>query len=299
MAKIHIGISGWRYPPWRGVFYPKKLAQARELEFASRALPSIELNGSFYALQRPASYRAWYEATPPGFVFSHKGNRYLTHIIRLREPREALANIFASGVFELREKLGPFLWQLPPSLRFDADTVEGFLSLLPHNTEQALELARHHGPQMKGRTSLQVDAKRKLLHAMEVRNDSFIDARFITLLRKYKVAMVVADTAGKWPDYEDLCASFMYLRLHGDKELYASGYTDAALERWAQRIRAWSDGDQPDDAKLISEHKAPQRASRDIYCYFDNDIKVRAPFDARRLIQKLGLDEGLADIGSG
>ncbi|AKU21408.1 DUF72 domain-containing protein [Massilia sp. NR 4-1] len=299
MAKISIGISGWRYPPWRGVFYPTKLAQARELEFASRALLSIELNGSFYALQRPASYRAWYEATPPGFVFSHKGNRYLTHIIRLREPREALANIFASGVFELREKLGPFLWQLPPSLRFDADTVEGFLSLLPHDTEQALELARHHSPHMKGRTSLQSDTKRKLLHAMEVRHDSFIDARFIALLRKYKVAMVVADTAGKWPDYEDLCASFMYLRLHGDRELYASGYTDAALERWAQRIRAWSGGGQPDDAKLISGHKAPQRASRDIYCYFDNDIKVRAPFDARRLIQKLGLNEGLADIGGG
>lgn len=297
MGKIYIGISGWRYIPWRGVFYPEDLAQARELEFASRALPTIEINGSFYSLQRPASYAAWYEATPPGFVFSHKGNRFITHILRLRDVDGALANVMASGVFNLREKLGPFLWQFPPNFRFDAERVEHFLSLLPHDTHAALELAQHHEPRMEGRAVLEIDKKRKLRHAMEIRHESFIDAAFVALLRKYQVALVVADTASKWPYYEDVTADFMYLRLHGEKELYASGYTEEALDRWAARIRAWSSGGQPDDARLISAGAPPKRASRDIFCYFDNDIKVRAPFDARRLMDKLGLGKGLASFG--
>lgn len=288
-GKIYIGISGWRYEPWRGTFYPADLTQDRELEFASRALPSIELNGSFYALQRPDSYRAWYEATPKGFVFSHKGNRYITHILRLRDIDGPLANVLASGVFNLRDKLGPFLWQFPPNFKFDPEPMEHFLSILPHDTEAGLALARRHEPRMQGRTALEVDKKRKLRHALEVRNDSFVDPAFIALLRKYKVAMVVADTAGKWPDYEDVTADFMYLRLHGAEELYASGYTEEALDWWAERIRAWSVGSQPGDAQLISDKAAPKRASRDVYCYFDNDLKVRAPFDARRLIEKLGL----------
>jgi uncharacterized protein YecE (DUF72 family) len=142
---------------------------------------------------------------------------------------------------------------------------------------------------MEGRTSLDAGKKRKLRHALEVRHDSFVDERFVALLRKYKVALVVADTAGKWPYREDVTADFMYLRLHGDKELYASGYSDEALDRWADRIRAWTTGGQPDDAQLISSKAAPKRASRDLFCYFDNDIKVHAPFDARRLIERLGL----------
>jgi uncharacterized protein YecE (DUF72 family) len=298
MGKIYIGISGWRYLGWRGVFYPDGLAQARELEFASRALPTIELNGSFYSLQRPSSYTAWYEATPPGFVFSHKGNRYLTHILRLGGGIDkALANVMASGVFALREKLGPFLWQLPPNFRFDAERLEHFFSLLPRDLEQAQRLARQHEPRMNGKVALDIDANHKLRHALEIRHDSFIDPAFIALLRKYKVALVVADTAGKFPYYEDVTSDFMYLRLHGAEELYASGYGDEALERWAARIRAWSTGGQPDDAKLISDKPPPARAKRDVYCYFDNDIKVRAPFDARSLISKLGLGDGLASFG--
>ncbi|MFM9434525.1 uncharacterized protein YecE (DUF72 family) [Janthinobacterium sp. CG_23.3] len=287
MANIYIGISGWRYPPWRGAFYPAGLAQARELEYASRALPSIELNGSFYALQRPQSYAAWYAATPPGFVFSHKGNRFITHVKRLRDIDSPLANVFASGVFNLRGKLGPFLWQFPPSFRYDAALVEEFFSLLPHDSEQALELARRCEPRMRERSELSIDQKRPLRHAMEIRHASFEDASFIALLRKYRVALVVADTAGKWPYCEDVTADFMYLRLHGDKELYASGYTDEALERWAARIAAWSKGAEPADARKIADAKPPKRASRDIYCYFDNDVKVKAPFDAARLIEKL------------
>ena len=289
MGKVYIGISGWRYEPWRGVFYPEDLAQDRELEFASRALPSIEINGSFYSLQKPDSYAAWYEATPKGFVFSHKGNRFITHVKRLNEIDGPLANVLASGVFNLREKLGPFLWQFPPNFKFGPARMAHFLSLLPHDTDAGLALARRHEARMEGKVALDVDRKRKLRHAVEIRNESFRDEAFIAMLRKYKVAVVVADTAGKWPYIEDLAADFMYLRLHGDKELYASGYTEEALDRWAARIRAWRDGGQPDDAALVSAKAPPKRASRDVFCYFDNDIKVRAPFDAHRLIEKLGL----------
>lgn len=290
MGAIRIGISGWRYPPWRGAFYPPGLAQHRELEFASRALPTIEINGSFYSLQRPESYSQWYDETPPGFVFSHKGNRFLTHTKRLVDIEGPLANVLASGIFNLRDKLGPFLWQFPPNFQFDAARMEHFFSLLPHDTDAALALARKHESRMAGRTALEVDKKRKLRHAVEVRHDSFLDPAFIALLRKYKVAVVVADTAGKWPHIEDVTADFIYLRLHGEKELYASGYTEEALDHWAERIRAWSAGGQPADAQLVSSKVPPKRASRDLFCYFDNDVKVRAPFDARRLIDKLGLD---------
>ena len=289
MGAIRIGISGWRYEPWRGVFYPEDLVQARELEFASRALPTIEINGSFYALQRPESYAAWYEATPPGFMFSVKGNRFITHTRRLKEIDGPVANVLASGVFNLHEKLGPFLWQFPPNFKFDPGRMEHFLSILPHDSEAGLELARAYEPRMEGKVALDVDKKRKLRHAVEIRHESFMDEAFIALLRKYKVAAVVADTAGKWPYIEDVTADFMYLRLHGDKELYASGYTEEALDRWAARIQAWSSGSQPDDAHLVSSKAPPARKSRDIFCYFDNDIKVRAPFDARRLMEKLGL----------
>jgi uncharacterized protein YecE (DUF72 family) len=265
------------------VFYPEGLAQHRELEYASRQLPTIEINGSFYSLQRPESYAAWYEATPPGFVFSVKGNRFLTHTLRLRGIEAPIANVLASGMFELREKLGPMLWQFPPNFKFDPERMEHFLSLLPHDTETALEMARQHEPRMEGRASLTIDKKRKMRHAVEIRHESFIDEAFSAMLRKYNVALVVADTAGKWPYYEDVTADFMYLRLHGDKELYASGYSDEALARWAARIRAWASGGQPPDAHLMSSKAPPKRASRDLYCYFDNDIKVHAPFDARRL----------------
>jgi uncharacterized protein YecE (DUF72 family) len=289
MGAIYIGISGWRYEPWRGVFYPPGLVQARELDYAARQLPTIEINGSFYSLQRPSSYAAWYAATPPGFVFAVKGNRFLTHMLKLRGIEKPLANVLASGMFALREKLGPILWQLPPQLRFEADKIEAFLAQLPRDTGQALALARGHDERMEGRALLEIDAVRPLRHAIEVRHDSFRDDAFIRLLRKYGVALVVADTAGKWPDYEDVTADFVYIRLHGEHELYASGYEDASLERWAQRIRLWSEGKQPADARLMSDSAPPKRKRRDVYCYFDNDIKVRAPFDAQRLMELLGL----------
>lgn len=295
-AHILIGISGWRYPPWRKVFYPKDLTQKRELEFASRALPTIELNGSFYALQRPGSYMQWYAQTPAGFVFSIKANRYITHILRLQNIENAMANFFASGLLALKEKLGPILWQFPPSFKFDAGLFESFLKQLPQDTHAAASLAEKRDSSMQQREFLKVDPKRPLRHAVEIRNKSFETEEFIRLLRKYHVALVIADTAGKWPYKEDITADFTYLRLHGDAELYRSGYKDQALDRWAARITDWSQGTQPPDAQLISGLSPPQRNCRDVYCYFDNDIKVKAPFDARRLLQRLNLESGLAAL---
>lgn len=293
MAGIHIGISGWRYAPWRGDFYPKGLTQKKELRFASRAVSSIEINGSFYSLQTPERYADWYADTPKGFVFSVKGPRYITHVRRLREVDGALANFFASGIFRLKEKLGPILCQFPSSFKFDPALFEAFLRQLPHDTEAALAIARDCEPRMEGRSYLSVDRKRRMRHAVEIRNASFVDPAFVELLRKYQVALVVADTAGKWPHHEDLTSDFVYIRLHGAEELYTSGYTDAALDEWRRRIESWNAGSQPDDARLISSKKPRRRASRQVYCYFDNDVKVRAPYDARQLLHRLGLDEHL------
>lgn len=293
MAGIHIGISGWRYAPWRGDFYPKGLTQKKELRFASRAVSSIEINGSFYSLQTPERYADWYEDTPEGFVFSIKGPRYITHIRRLNEVEKPLANFFASGIFQLKEKMGPILWQFPPSFKFDPELFESFLRQLPHDSEAALAIAKGCEPRMEGRSYLAIDRKRPMRHAVEIRHTSFVDPAFVDLLRKYRVALVVADTAGKWQHQEDLTSDFVYIRLHGAEELYTSGYTDAALDEWRRRIESWNAGSQPDDARLISSKKPRRRASRQVYCYFDNDVKVRAPYDARQLLRRLGLDEQL------
>lgn len=285
-GKILVGISGWRYAPWRGVFYPEGLPQREELAFASRALPSIEINGSFYSLQKPAYYAAWGRATPEDFVFSVKGSRYITHMLRLKEPEKAMARFFGSGLLALGPKLGPVLWQFPPNFKFDEERFRRFLELLPPDTGKAGDFARSRRELQPG--GAPVDSS-PLRYAVEIRHDSFRTPRFVDLLRRNNVALVVADTAGKWPYLEEPTGDFMYLRLHGDVELYASGYTDKALDRWADRIRAWSRGREPADAHRVTARPAPRRASRDVYCYFDNDAKVKAPFDARTLLEKLGM----------
>jgi uncharacterized protein YecE (DUF72 family) len=296
---IRIGISGWRYEPWRGVFYPDELTQRRELEYASRMVPTIELNGSFYSLQSPASYAEWCADTPDDFVFAVKGPKYITHMRRLKDVQAPLANFFANGLFELKHKLGPILWQFPPMLPFKPERFDAFFEMLPRDTAAAQALARaHHDDRVKDRMSLDIDASRPLRHAVEIRHPSFNDPAFIALLRRHGIALVVADTAGKWPLLEDLTADFMYLRLHGDKELYASGYSDAALERWAARIAAWSQGGQVDDARLAAPGtRGPKRARRDVYVYFDNDVKVHAPYDAATLARRLGLPSPLGERG--
>lgn len=288
MHGTRIGISGWKYPPWRASFYPAGLAQTEELGFASRRVSSIEINGSFYSLQRPASYIDWRDRTPVDFVFAVKGPRYITHMLQLRHAEIALANFFASGLLALGEKLGPLLWQLPPRMAFDAQRLHDFMSLLPRNGREALALARLHDRRLDGRDYLRARTGLRIRHAVEVRHESFVTPAFVALLRSHKVALVVADTAGRWPLIEDITADFVYVRLHGDQELYTSGYSDEALEHWAVRIKAWREGRQAQGARLASP--APARpGSRDVFCYFDNDAKVHAPGDAIRLARRLGV----------
>jgi uncharacterized protein YecE (DUF72 family) len=288
-AQVFVGVSGWRYAPWRGNFYPARLAQARELQHASRQFNSIELNGSFYSLQRPSSYAAWAADTPPGFVFAVKGGRYITHMLKLRNAQAALANFFASGLFALGDKLGPILWQFPPNLGFHPDVFEAFLAALPMTTDAAARVAAGRDQRLQGRELLEPLHRQRLRHAVEVRHASFVDPAFIALLRKYKVAWVVADTPRPWPLYEDVTADFVYMRLHGSTELYKSRYTGAQLDRWAARIDAWRHGREPADARRISPRAAPARAARDVYCYFDNTDKLHAPDNARELMERLGL----------
>jgi uncharacterized protein YecE (DUF72 family) len=251
--------------------------------------PSIELNGSFYSLQRPENYATWREQTPPGFVFSVKAPRFITHIKRLRDIDAPLANFFASGLANLREKLGPILWQLPPTMRYDPSLLERFLASLPPDTDAASKLARRHDARVTGRARLAFGPVRVLRHALEVRHDSFVDPRLIDQLRRHRVALVIADTAGKWPQLGDITAEFVYIRLHGDEELYRSAYIEPVLTRWAQRIRAWAAGGDPPGIERISREAAPAAGQREVFCYFDNTDKVEAPANARRLMQKLGV----------
>lgn len=287
-----VGISGWRYAGWRGKFYPVGLPQKHELAYAAECFKTIEINGSFYSLQRPADYARWYEETPADFVFAVKGSRFITHMLRLGEVRTALANFFASGLFELEEKLGPILWQVPPTFRYDRDRLERFFDLLPRTGADASKLARKHDDRIKARARIRTDPRRKLRHALEVRNDSFVQSEFIDLLRRHGIGLVVADTAGKWPLLEDVTTDFVYVRLHGDKKIYESGYSDAALDLWARRIEAWLDGVQVPDARTASKKGPPRRKQRDVYVYFDNDIKVHAPADATSLHRKLHCGRG-------
>ena len=277
---IRIGISGWRYAPWRGVFYPKGLAQRRELEYAAGRMTSIEVNGSFYSLQRPSSYRAWAEAVPEDFLFAVKGPRFVTHMKKLVDVDAPLANFYASGVLSLGDRLGPFLWQLPPNLGFHPDRLAAFFDLLPRRTTEAADLAaRLHQPErLKEGPDTSTPVDRPLRHVLEVRHHTFRTAEFCALLKAHDIGMVVADSAGTWPMFDEVTSDLVYVRLHGDEELYASGYGDAALDRWADKIRGW-------DA-----------AGLDVLVYFDNDIKVHAPFDAIALLERLGLAPGAASL---
>jgi uncharacterized protein YecE (DUF72 family) len=285
---IRIGVSGWRYAPWRGRFYPTNLPQRAELEYAARCFSSIEINGSFYSLQSPRSWQAWYEATPDDFVFGVKGPRYITHMLRLKQVEKPLANFFASGLFKLRDKLGPILWQLPPNFGFDAERLASFFSLLPRDLTDAAALARKRAAFMRGRAALSIGANHTIDYALEVRHESFNDRRFVRLLREHNVALVIAESARRWPMLQDITADFLYLRLHGDKKLYRSGYSDKALVRWAERISAWSRGGEPSDAIKADPQARPARRPRTVYCFFDNtDEKLRAPEDAKSLMKIL------------
>lgn len=286
---IRIGLSGWTYAPWRGVFYPKGLPHSQELAYAARRFPAIEINGTFYGLQRPDSFARWREATPPGFVFAVKGSRYITQMLKLKNVETPLANFFASGLLRLGPKLGPLLWQFPPRMTFDAERFEAFFALLPRDMRQASALARRHDARLDKRDWLEADVDAPLRHAVEIRHESFRDPAFIRLLRRYAIALVCADTV-EWPLLMDLTADFVYCRLHGSEQLYVSGYGPKALAQWAARIEVWAEGGEPGDAIRVLPPAKARAPGRDVYVFFDNDAKARAPVDAAALIKRLKLD---------
>ena len=277
MGEVRVGISGWRYAPWRGTFYPPGLPQRRELEYAASFLDTIEVNGSFYSLQRPEHYAAWAAATPDGFLFAVKGPRYVTHMLKLRGAEQAVANFFASGVLALGPKLGPVLWQLPPQLGFHPDRLAEFFALLPRTTTAAARLATRHDARLAGRALTVADADRPVRHTLEVRHPSFDTPALPALLAEHGIGLVVADSAGRWPLRTEVTSDVVHVRLHGDTELYVSGYGDEALAVWADRVRTW-------------------RERADVYVYFDNDVKVHAPFDAQRLARMLAGPPARSDL---
>lgn len=286
LGDIRIGISGWRYRPWRGVFYPEKLPQRRELAFAGETFRAVEINGTFYSLQRPEYFERWAADVPDDFRFAIKGSRFITHNKKLLDIEVPLANFLAQGLLKLGPKLGPFLWQFPPVFRFDRSRLERFFALLPRDTEAAARLARGHDGRVAGRACTEADAMRPLRHAVEIRNESFRDPAFVDLLRAYDVALVCADTVA-WPRLMDLTSDFVYCRLHGSRQLYVSGYDDHELDIWADRVAAWAGGAEPKGAEKIVDRPGPRLPARDVFVFFDNDAKVRAPFDAQGLIARV------------
>jgi uncharacterized protein YecE (DUF72 family) len=287
LSTIRIGLSGWNYPAWRGDFYPDGLAHRHELSFAAHAFDTLEINGTFYSLRRPEDFRRWRAAAPKGFVYAVKGSRFLTHNKNLGDPLPALANFLASGLLELRETLGPILWQLPARLRFDAERAERFCSLLPKDTEAAGRLAARHDGRVRGRAVLTPDRNRRLRHVVEARHPSWLQPEAARVFRRHGTALAISHSSG-WEWREELTAGFVYLRLHGPGRLYASAYSDARLDRWAARIRAWAAGDEPDDPCRITDRAPPTRKGRDVYVYFNNDDGGHAFRDARRLRERVG-----------
>jgi uncharacterized protein YecE (DUF72 family) len=261
-TNIRIGIGGWTYAPWRGTFYPADLTQSRELEYASRNLTSIEINGTFYGLQKPASYEKWYQETPDDFVFSLKAPRYATNRKVLADAGETIERFFGSGVLLLKQKLGPINWQFAPTKKFDNEDFEAFLKLLPASIEG-----------------------QKLRHAIEVRNDTFKTPEFVALARKHKVAIVLAGDS-EYPQIADITAPFVYARIMGTTDKQANGYSTKALEAWAERARQLAAGATPDD--LETSAKAPAKTgARDVYLYVISGFKERNPAAAMALIKRL------------
>jgi uncharacterized protein YecE (DUF72 family) len=283
---IRIGMAGWRYDEWRGTFYPEDLTQRRELEFASRQLNSIELNGTFYSTQRPKSFQSWSKETPDDFVFAIKGSQFITHIRKLENVETALANFLAQGMLCLGKKFGPILWQLPPNLSIDLERLQTFFKLLPRTQKQAAAYARQRDEWMASRSWLNVEEDLPLRHAVEVRHNSFAVPEYISLLRENNIALVVADTV-KWPCMMDVTADIVYCRLHGNEKIYPNGYTADAIDVWARRVIAWSRGEEVTDGKRVHPELGPQCDARDVFVYFDDDVKVRAPFDAMSLSKRI------------
>ena len=271
-----MGLSGWTYPHWRKKFYPVGLPQRQELEFAASTFPTLEINGSFYSLQRPSSYRAWRDATPVDFLFAIKGGRFITHQKKLANVDQPLATFFASGLLDLGERLGPILWQLPPGLAYHPERMAAFFAMLPPTTEDAARLAAGCERRLFERWGQEpvvtAAGSAPIQHAVEVRHASFATGEFAAQCRESGIALVVADTAGTFPWVDEVTADLVYVRLHGDAELYTSQYSDQGLDWWADRVRDWA--------------RTP--GVRRVCVYFDNDGYAHAPQDAARLIERLG-----------
>ncbi len=289
MEKVYVGVSGWSYDHWRdGAFFPARLPRREELAYLTRRVSSIEINGSFYSLLKPASYAGYREAAPEGFVFALKGSRFITHAKKLLDVKTPLANFFASGPLRLEGALGPVLWQLP-AMRWPLERLRDFLDLLPADTAAASRLAKRHDRRVSGRASMVVHENRRLRHALELRHPAFFDARVVRWCRERGVALAFSHS-GDWPYTEELTAGFVYLRLHGAPRTYASAYDAGARRRWARRIRDWAGGGEPSDPERITGRVPPRRRSRPVYVYFDNDGEAHAPRDAVRLMEALGVE---------
>ena len=265
---FHIGVSGWQYDAWRGDFYPTALPRRRQLEYVGEQFDSVELNGSFYSLQSPRTYRRWHDETPDGFLFAVKGGRYITHFKRLVGAETALANFFASGVLRLEDKLGPLVWQLPERVEYDSAVMADFLHQLPSTTASAAALAARHDAKVR-HSDYEVGTDRPLRHAIEPRHASFMDDAFFTQLAEHEVACVVSDSPAKWPLIDVKTTDFAYARLHGHTQLYASRYATRSLDSWAERCRAWA------------------KDGRQVFVFFDNDMHGHAPHDALDLAARL------------
>jgi uncharacterized protein YecE (DUF72 family) len=259
---IRIGVGGWTYEPWRGTFYPADLIQKRELEYASRHLTSIEVNGTFYGAQKPETFAKWRDETPDGFVFSLKAPRFAAQRAVLADAGRTIARFFAGGVMELKDKLGPINWQLMPTQEFDPADFEAFLELLPKEA-----------------------AGRALRHVVEVRHASFRCAEFVALMRKHVIAAVIAGDS-EYPQIADVTAPFVYARIMGTREKEDLGYSDKALDAWAARVRAWASGAAVDGLDCVEPRRADGRA-RDVYLYVISGHKLRNPAAAQALIRRL------------
>jgi uncharacterized protein YecE (DUF72 family) len=259
---IRVGIGGWVFKPWRGVFYPDGLPQARELDHASRQLTTIEINGTFYRTQKPDSFRKWAGETPDDFVFALKGPQFATNRRVLAEAGPSIERFFASGVLELKSKLGPVLWQMAPTKRFDPEDFAAFLALLPQR----------------------LDGK-PIRHVVEVRHESFVTPAFIELLRRFSVAVVLVES-DKHPLIADVTGDFVYARLQKTSETVKTGYRPAALEAWAKRAQVWAGGGAPDDLPTVAK-PVPAKAPRDVFIYMIAGAKVRAPAAAMALLERL------------
>lgn len=261
-SKIRIGIGGWTYKPWRGTFYPKGLRQADELEYAAGRLGAIEINGTYYRLQKPESFAKWRDAAPDSFQFTIKASRYCTNRKDLRETGESIEKFCNQGIAELGDKLGPIFWQFMATKKFDADEFDAFLEMLPAKWEGVA-----------------------LRHALDVRHESFQCAEFVALMRKHGAAIVCADS-DKYPQLADQTADFAYARLMRSREEVETGYPDSELDDWADTAQAWRDGQQPDGLNYASPETPSLDGGRDAYIFFISGAKVRAPAAAQALIAR-------------